>query len=81
MGAVDVFVDVQEVCSLYGEHLLSGGQYKEAALILLRANQLESAMKAFESCNDWRNAVVTATQLGLSAQAIQQLARRLASKH
>lgn len=70
----------QEVSKLYGEYLSEKGRYQEAGLVLSRVGQLELALSAFESCLDWNMTMITATQLDVSSQRIQLLARQLASK-
>lgn len=64
---------------VYGEHLMKKQRYQEAGLIFSRAGHLEQALLAFESCLDWKQAMITATRLDVSSQKMQQLARQLAS--
>ena len=71
---------MQDLSSAYGEDLVQNGRCLEAGLILTRAGKCERALTVFESCLEWRQAVMMATRLNFTDQQFNLLARRLAGK-
>lgn len=65
------------VCSRYGMYLFEKKKFDEAGLIYVKGGQYVEAVKAYEKCGLWREALSSATKSGYNPQEMALLSRRL----
>ncbi|KAJ8678919.1 hypothetical protein QAD02_014706 [Eretmocerus hayati] len=61
------------IAASYGQYLLDKSMHKEAGLLFVKGKKLKEALEAFKLANSWKDAIVTAVQLGYSPAQMFEL--------
>ena len=68
------------IAESYAEKLKKKRHYEEAAIIFVKAGQLQQALDCFVLCHNWRQAMCLTARLGYTQEQVADLARKMAGK-